>query len=164
MSIIFDPTKTLRKIAPKKKLEKVLSNRVSVKKTALKFLDAVDGIDKDQVVDVALSAVKNYKDRIEAADDPKELKKQLLDDPKMLINRVENDIIFQLHEGIKKNYGGQKGRWLPSDADDPRPEHQANYGKVYVIGEGIDGVEPGDEFGCKCGVEILTDETTLDLS
>lgn len=133
--------------------------------TALKFLDEVEGIDKAQVVDVALKTIKGYKARIAAADDDaKEVKAEILEDPKQLIQRVQNELVFQMHEGIKRNYGGQRARWLPSDADDPRPEHQLNYGKEYIIGEGIDGIEPGDEYGCKCGVEILTDETQLDLS
>jgi hypothetical protein len=96
--------------------------------------------------------------------DAGELKDEIMADPKQLIQRVQNEVVFQIHEGIKTKYRGQKGRWLPSDAEDPRPEHQKNYGKVYTIGEGIDGVEPGDEYGCKCGVEIITDETELDLS
>ena len=165
MSIIFDPRNMLKRIAPVRKVEKILSGRVTVKKTALSFLDDVEGIDKGQVLDVALKTVKGYKERIKAAgEDAGDLKGEILDDPRQLIQRVQNEIVFQMHEGIKRNYGGQKARWLPSDADEPRPEHQLNYGKEYIIGEGIDGVEPGDEYGCKCGVEILTDETQLDLS
>lgn len=165
MAIVFDPTNMLKKIAPVKKLEKMLSGRVTVKKTALRFLDDAEGIDKKQVLDVALKTVKGYKKRIKAADDlAGEVKDEILDDPKLLIQRVQNEIVFQIHEGIKRNYGGQRARWLPSDADDPRPEHQLNYGKEYIIGEGIDGVEPGDEYGCKCGVEILDDNGSLDLS
>lgn len=164
MSIIFDPTNMLKKIAPIRKIEKMISNRVTVKKAALGFLDDVEGIDKKQVLDVALKTVKSYKQRIKAAEDAGDVKDEILDDPKLLVNRVQNELVFQMHEGIKRNYGGQRARWLPSDADDPRPEHQLNYGKEYIIGEGIDGVEPGDEYGCKCGVEILTDETQLDLS
>lgn len=165
LSIIFDPKNMLKKIAPIRKIEKLVSGRVSVKRTALSFLDDVEGIDKDQVLDVALKTVKGYRKRIRAAgDDSSVVREEILDDPKQLVQRVQNELVFQMHEGIKRNYGGQKARWLPSDADDPRPEHQLNYGKTYTIGEGINGVEPGDEYGCKCGVEILTDETKLDLS
>lgn len=165
MSIIFDPRNMLKKIAPVKKIEKLLTGKVTVKKTALRFLDDVEGIDKDQVLDVALKTVKGYKARIKAADEASdEVKTEILDDPKQLIQRVQNEIVFQMHEGIKRNYGGQRARWLPSDADEPRPEHQLNYGKEYIIGEGINGIEPGDEYGCKCGVEILNDNGLLDLS
>lgn len=165
MSIIFDPRNMLKKIAPLKKVEKILSGRVTVKRTALRFLDDAEGIDKDQVLDVALKTVKGYKARIKAADDDaKEIKAEIVDDPKQLIQRVQNEIVFQMHQGIQRNYKGRKAIWLPSDADEPRPEHQLNYGKEYIIGEGINGIEPGDEYGCKCGIEILTEETQLDLS
>ena len=71
--------------------------------------------------------------------------------------------MLQVHQGIKDKYAGELARWLPSDAEEPRPEHQLNYGKTYVIGEGIGGVEPGDEYGCRCGVEILTKDAQLKL-
>jgi hypothetical protein len=165
MSIIFDPRNMLKKIAPIRKVEKILSGRVTVKKTALGFLDEVEGIDKKQVLDVALKTVKGYKERIKAAgDEAGDVKADLVDDPKQLVQRVQNEIVFQMHEGIRRNYKGQRARWLPSDADEPRPEHQLNYGKEYIIGEGINGIEPGDEYGCKCGVEILDETGQLDLS
>lgn len=164
MSIIFDPRNMLKKIAPVRKVEKILSGRVTVKKTALSFLDDVEGIDKKQVLDVALKTVKSYKARIKATEEAAgEIKAEIVDDPKLLINRVQNEIVFQMHEGIRRNYRGQRARWLPSDADEPRPEHQLNYGKEYIIGEGINGIEPGDEYGCKCGVEILDETGQLDL-
>lgn len=165
MSIIFDPRNMLRKIAPVRKVEKILSGRVTVKKAALSFLDDVEGIDKSQVLDVALKTVKSYKARIKAAEDAAdEVKSEIVDDPKLLVQRVQNEIVFQMHDGIRRNYKGQRARWLPSDADEPRPEHQLNYGKEYIIGEGIGGIEPGDEYGCKCGVEILDEQGQLDLS
>ena len=164
MSIIFDPRNMLKKIAPVRKVEKILSGRVTVKRTALSFLDDVEGIDKKQVLDVALKTVKGYKSRIKAAEDAAgEIKAEIVDDPRQLVQRVQNEIVFQMHEGIRRNYRGQKARWLPSDADEPRPEHQLNYGKEYIIGEGINGIEPGDEYGCKCGVEILDETGQLDL-
>lgn len=98
------------------------------------------------------------------------LKKEFIADPKQLIQRVQNEVIYQVHNRIHEKYRGQRARWLPSSAEEPRPEHQTAYGKEYIIGEGLpvgeggEMVEPGDEWGCQCGVEILTDETTLDLS
>ncbi len=162
LSIKFDPSDWIARVAPKKKLKKLLTQKLTLKKAALSFLDhpATDFIVKDAVVDVALRAVKSYRARVK--DDPS-LKQDLLDDPALLVNRVQNEVILQVHEGIKKTYGGQKAIWLPSDAQEPRPEHQLNYGKQYEIGIGIGGVEPGDEYGCRCGVEILTDDTKLDL-
>jgi hypothetical protein len=171
MSIKYDPAKMLSKIAPARKIKKLLSAKVTLKKTALSFVSDIDFLDKKRVEEVALKTIKSYRQRIAKAvvdaDYDKaagaELKGELLDDPAQLIQRVQNEVVFQVHEKIKENYGGQRARWLPSSADEPRPEHQLNYGKEYVIGEGIDGVEPGDEYGCQCGVEILTDDNQLQL-
>lgn len=150
-----------------------MSSRMSLKRTILANIGTDEiPIDNGSLAKVARKTLNGYKERIaKAIVDNKfersagtEEKNAILDDPKQLIQRVQNEVVYQVHQGIKEKYSGQKARWLPSDAEEPRPEHQANYGKVYVIGEGIDGVEPGDEWGCKCGVEILTDETQLDLS
>jgi hypothetical protein len=173
MSIIFDPTEMAKKAAPKAKIKRMISRNFTVKRSVLAQLGG-DGlpIKKKQVQDVALKTLKAYKERIarEVVQNNFErsageaLKKELIKNPKQLIQRVQREIIFQVHTEIKAKYKGERARWLPSDAEEPRPEHQLHYGKVYIIGEGIDGVEPGDEYGCKCGVEILTDETELDLS
>jgi hypothetical protein len=169
VSIKFDPAKFLSKVAPKSKIRKILSPKVAVKKSALSFLDQADFLNQKDVIDVALKTVKSYRERIAAArgdagkEAAGELKGELTDDPAQLIQRVQNEVVFQVHEVIKTNYGGQRAVWLPSSAEEPRPEHQLNYGKEYVIGEGIDGVEPGDEYGCQCGVEILTDDEQLKL-
>ncbi len=161
----------LAKLAPPRKIEKILSKRVTVKKTALSFLDDADFIDKEKVVDVALKTVQGYHKRIAnatiAAGFDKsagtEVKDEIIDDPKQLIQRVQNEIAFQVSQHIQEKYQGEKARWLPSSADTPDPEHQLNYGQEYIIGEGINGEEPGDRFGCQCGVEILTNETELEL-
>lgn len=171
MSIIVDPKAIIQKIAPEHKIKKLLKGNLTVKKAALNFVDAADFVDRKKVTDVALKVANAYQEReaaaaVKAGFDKaagEELAAELVDDPRLLIQRVQNELIFQLHDAVKTQYGGQRARWLPSDADEPRPEHQLNYGKEYIIGEGIDGVEPGDEYGCQCGVEILTDETELKL-
>lgn len=173
MSIIFDPASMLRRVAPKAKIKRMVSSRLGLKRTILANIGTEEiPIDNGSLAKVARKTLEGYKQRIakavvdagfekSAGTEEKEL---ILDDPKQLVQRVQNEVVYQVHQGIKQKYRGQKARWLPSDAEEPRPEHQKNYGKVYVIGEGIDGVEPGDEWGCKCGVEILTDENELDIS
>lgn len=176
MSIFFDPKDMLKKIAPAAKVKNMVSSRMGLKRSALAFVDRaadkdVGVLDKKAVADVARRTVRGYQERIAKAvvqadfdrKAGKEVKEEILDDPKQLIQRVQNEIVFQVHDKIKTQYRGQRARWLPSDAEEPRPEHQANYGKEYIIGEGINGVEPGDEFGCRCGVEILVNETSLEL-
>ncbi len=174
MSIVFDPKTMLRKIAPKSKIKRMISERFSLKRRILSSIgtDQIP-IDNGSLASVAKKTLDGYKERQAKAIAENnferaaglEIKNLILDDPKQLIQRVQNEVVFQVHQGIKTKYSGQKARWLPSDAEEPRPEHQLNYGKIYTIGEGINGVEPGDEYGCKCGVEILdTEETQLDLS
>ncbi len=173
MSIIFDPKAMLKRVAPKAKIKRMVSSRMTLKRTILANIGTDEiPIDNGSLAKVARDTLTGYQQRVaketvennfeKAAGN--ELEKKLIADPKQLIQRVQNEVVYQVHQGIQKKYGGKQARWLPSDAEEPRPEHQKNYGKIYIIGEGIDGVEPGDEPGCKCGIEILVDETQLDLS
>jgi hypothetical protein len=168
MSIVYDPKKMLRKLAPERKVKKLLSSKVTVKKTALSFLDDADFIDKDKVLDVALKTVSGYHERIAKAvvdagfdrSAGTEVKNEIVDDPKQLIQRVQNQIVTQISQEISKKYEGEKYIWLPSDAEEPDPEHQLNYGKEFIVGV---GEMPGERPGCKCGMEILTTDTKLEL-
>lgn len=173
MSIVFDPNSMLKRIAPKAKLKRMVNSRLGLKRTILANIGTDEiPIDNGTLAKVARDTLLGYKERMAKAvadnnferSAGTEVKEEILKDPKQLIQRVQNEVVYQVHQGIKEKYGGQRARWLPSDSEEPRPEHQAHYGKIYIIGEGIDGIEPGDEYGCKCGVEILTDETKLDLS
>lgn len=157
MTIRYLPEQMLRKIAPASKIEKLVTSKATLKKTALSFVDDIDFLDKKAIAKTALKVVKGYKARFK--DDPSE-KDGVLDDPKLLIQRVQNDVVFQVAEGIREEYSGESYVWLPSDADEPDPEHQLNYGKTFQIGV---GEMPGDRYGCRCGMEILVKEKTLSL-
>lgn len=155
--IKYDPSKLLKRIAPQTKIEKLLSARVSLKKTALSFVSDIDFIDKGRIEEVALRTIKGYKERIKADADQKE---EILDDPKQLIQRVQNEVVLQIAASIKDNYEGEFYTWLPSDADEPDPEHQLNYGETFQVGV---GEMPGDRYGCRCGMEIQVQQTKLQL-
>ncbi len=157
MSIKYFPEKLLKKIAPQSKIEKLVSSRATLKKTALSFVDDIDFLDKKKINDVALKVIKSYKQRIK--EDPT-IKSDLLDDPAQLVQRVQNEVVFQVSQGIRENYGGEFYTWLPSEAEEPDPEHQLNYGKEFQIGQ---GEQPGDRYGCLCGMEILVKENSLNL-
>lgn len=159
MAIIYDPTKELKKIAPESKIKKLISGNVSLKKTALSFVDSADFIDKKSVSRVALKTIKSYKKRIKASD-VESIEKDIKKDPRLLVARVQNEIVFQISQEIKSKYVGEKYEWLPSDAEEPDPEHQLKYGKIYSVG---DGEMPGDRYGCRCGMRILTDDEKLKL-
>lgn len=155
--IKYLPDKLLAKIAPAKKIKKLLSSRLSLKKTALSFIDDIPFISKKNVSDTALKVIRGYRKRIKEDPSEKEIIKK---DPKQLIQRVQNQIILEIGSAIKERYPGERYIWLPSDADEPRPEHQLNYGQEFTVG---DGEQPGDEFGCRCGMQILVDDSSLDL-
>lgn len=157
MSIIYDPKKMLEKIAPESKIKKLMSKDVTLKRTALSFIDDADFISKRNVSKVALKTIRSYEKRIENDPDQKDAIKG---DPALLINRVQNEVVFQVSNEIKERYSGEYYVWLPSDADEPDPEHQLNYGKTFKIGE---GEQPGDRYGCRCGMEILVPEKQLEL-
>lgn len=162
MAITYDPKKLLAKIAPDEKIKRMVTKTLDPRKAALSFVSDVPFIDKKQVTEVALKTLKSYRQRVaaESGEDAKDLEKELAKSPMQLIQRVQNDLIFQVSQEIKSTYRGEKYEWLPSDAEDPDPEHQLNYGKVFVVGE---GEMPGERIGCKCGMRILVNETELKL-
>lgn len=158
MSIKYLPDKVLEKVAPKSKLKKMLTKKdLSFKKTALSFIEGSDVISKKEITRTALKVVRSYKKRSKG---DKDERLDLYDDPALLVNRVQNEVVLQITEGIRKKYAGEFYVWLPSDADEPDPEHQLNYGKTFIVG---DGEMPGDRYGCRCGMGILTEDTNLDL-
>jgi hypothetical protein len=157
MSVKFEPDKLIAKIAPESKIKKLLKGNITLKKTALSFVDDIDFIDKKDVMLTALKVIKGYKKRIK--DDP-DAEDEIKADPKLLIQRVQNEVVLQIGDAIKEKYKGNTYTWLPSDADEPRPEHQLNYGLDFTIGEGD---QPGDEYGCRCGMEIHTDDSSLEI-
>jgi len=156
--ITYDPKAMLRKIAPEAKIKKLLSKRVTLKKSALSFVDSVDFLNKSRVNDVALKTLKAYKARIK---EDRDVKDELTKDPKQLIQRVQNEVVTQLAQEIKTQYEGEQYEWLPSDAEEPDPEHQLNYGKIFTVGV---GEMPGDRYGCRCGMNILVKDNKLDLT
>lgn len=158
MSIKVEPSKIIQRFASNKKVKKLFASKgVSLNRTALSFVNELDFLNKKDVTKVALEVIKNYKKRVKADSDQKDLIKK---DPKLLIQRVQNEVVLQMTEKIKDSYAGEKYRWLPSDAEEPDPEHQLKYGKIFIVGQ---GEMPGDRIGCRCGMEILVDEKELNL-
>lgn len=155
--IRYEPARVLNRLAPIKKIKKILKTDLSINKTALAFVDDLEFVSKKKVATVALKVIKGYKERIKS--DPN-IKDDIVSDPAQLIQRVQNEVAFQVKEEIKDTYSGEFYVWLPSDAEEPDPEHQLNYGKTFRIGE---GEMPGDRWGCRCGMEILVPDKTLQL-
>jgi hypothetical protein len=160
--MIYDPTAILRKLAPEKHIKKMISRGMGINRAALSFVERSGIIKKKDIATVALKVAKQYRERIkaEATQFKSEVREEIKDDPKLLINRVQQTVLTQVVTEIKEKYYGEKFRWLPSDAEEPDPEHQLKYGKVYTIG--VDEM-PQDRFGCRCGMEILVEGDELEL-
>jgi hypothetical protein len=166
--IRYDPKELLKKIAPKAKIKKLLSSKLTLKKAALSFVSDIDALSKDSVRKVALKTIKSYQQRrakevVEAGMDRaagQELAKEIVKNPKLLIQQVQNEVVWQISQEIKTQYRGESYIWLPSDASEPDPEHALNYGKTFTVGA---GEMPGERIGCLCGMQIITDDTRLEL-
>lgn len=168
MAIYYDPKDMLRKIAPESKVKRMISRRLDLKRAALSFIDAITFLDKKKVTEVALKTAKSYKDRMSKAaegsrESGRDLEKDLSKNPRQLIQRVQNEVVLQISSEIRSKYGDEFAEWLPSDAEEPDPEHQLNYGKVFKISEGIRGEIPGERIGCRCGMRILVKQSQLSL-
>lgn len=153
---------------PESKIKRMLRGNLSLKRTALSFVNGIDFIDKKAIAKIASKTVRGYQERaakasIDAGYERSagdKVESEILDDPKQLIQRVQNEVVFQISGEIRNQYKGEQYEWLPSDADEPDPEHQLNYGKIFTVG---DGEMPGERYGCKCGMRILVNETQLKL-
>lgn len=158
--IRYEPKKFLNKIAPGTKVERALKNNLTVKRAALVNANQFDFLDMKSLGQVALNAIKQYKNRIADAPNPEAVEAEILADPALLVQRIQNEVVTQIAGEIRGKYQGEFYVWTPSDADEPDPEHQLNYGKKFQIGE---GEMPGDRYGCRCGMDILVDDSSLDL-
>ncbi len=155
--IRYLPNEILKKLAPPKKVEKLVTSRLTLNKTVLSTLSDADFISKATLQRTALKVIKGYKARFK--DEP-EVKQEVLEDKKLLVNRVQNEVISEVAGEIKDQYRGEFYKWIPSDAEVPDPLHALNYGRKFQIGK---GEMPGDRYGCRCGMMILVPGNKLEL-
>lgn|SRR5678815_995586 len=162
--IRYHPLDLLRKIAPAKKIEKLCSGRLTLNRAVLSMFSDIDFLSKKTLERTALQTIQEYKEKFQQEKDDgtpaAEAKDDAVNDKKLLINRVQNSVVKQVAGEIKGQYRGEFYKWLPSDALQPDPLHQLNYGKKFQIGK---GEMPGDRDGCRCGMQILVKESKLDL-
>lgn len=160
--IRYLPTDLVKKIAPKAKVEKLVNGNLTPNKAALSMFSDIDFISKKSMTSVVLKTVKQYKARYAEERDlgatVAEASEEALAGKKLMVHRVQSAIVSQISDEIADKYQGEFFKWLPSDADEPDPEHQLNYGKTFQFG---DGEKPGDRFGCRCGMDILVKDKKL---
>lgn len=164
MTITYYPTDVLKRIAPRDKIERLVKKDISINRAMLSVFDKADFINKERVTEAALSAIKKYEEKygkLRREKVPKaEALSEAVNDSKLLVQRVENAVVNEIADSIRTAYDGEKYEWLPSDAEEPDPLHQLNYGKIFTVG---DGEMPGDRYGCKCGMRILVKGSDLEL-
>lgn len=149
--------KTLGKDFFKKKL---LNDDLELKRSAVRGLlraRAIAGDDLDKSIEKVVSFYQDKADELKDLGE-KAFKADAVNGEALLKNRI-GDIVVQAEvQEIKKENKGKQYEWLPSDADEPDPEHQLLYGQIFDVGEGDDeGNMPGERYGCKCGMRILDD-------
>lgn len=164
MAIRFLPSEFLKKAAPKKTVEKLVTQKLTLNRTAVTMLSKSGVLSKKKLETVALKVIKSYKKiygdfRDEGLSKTASVEEALAG-KKLMVQRVQNAVVFEVAEDVKREYRGEFYEWLPSDANEPDPLHQLNYGKIFQLGV---GEAPGDRYGCKCGMNILVDESQLEL-
>lgn len=164
--IRYLPLLFLKRAAPDRLLKRLVTQRLTLRRAVLESLrDAEEILGRRELERIALRVIKGYRESYgELRDDGipvGEAKDEVLNDARLMISRVQNAVVTEVTERVREKYRGERYRWLPSDAEEPDPEHQLKYGKVFRIG---DGEMPGDRFGCRCGMEILVEDDELDLS
>lgn len=165
MTIRYQPKNVLKRMAAKKNVKNLLNKDLSVKKAALKSIATSGIVGQEKLEEVALRVAKSYRERVdkmraEQGYTKVEATQELLKDPKLLIQQVQNETVAEITKAVQKQYHGAWYTWLPSTAKVPDLKHMKKYGKKYRIGK---GEKPGDRHGCQCGMEIHVKESRLVL-
>lgn len=163
MSKIY-PHTILKKSLPKNFFEQnLLTKDLTLKKRAMQALILATTLSKREINKSVNKVVEIYENKID------ELKNDGLPKVKasvlavagenLLKQRIAGIVIFDEVQKIKEENEGEKYRWLPSSSENPDPQHQLLYGKIFNVGEGDeDGNMPMERWGCNCGIEILSNK------
>lgn len=164
MSVKFLPSELLEKAAPEAAVKRLVTSRLTLNRAALITLSRMGVLSKKTLTKVALKVIKGYKETYgeerSAGASKSEALQASLNDKKLMVSRVQNAAVHEIAQEIKDRYEGEFYEWLPSDAEEPDPEHQLNYGSTFQVGV---GEQPGDRYGCRCGMNILVNDDTLEL-
>lgn len=157
MPITVLPRNIAKKLVPKKTVEKLVRRDLTLNRAAASMLAQSGLLSKKKVEEVAIKVIRQYKD---AHKEDGVSKAEAMNDKVLMVERVQNVATREITKEVKKVYRGERYQWLPSNANEPDPLHQLNYGKRFWVGK---GEMPGDRWGCQCGMRILVDEDELFL-
>jgi len=164
MAIRFFPSDMLRKVAPKKKIERLVTQKLTLNRAVLATLTDTGVLGKRTMEKIALKVLRGYRakygDEREQGASKAAAFDEAVNDKKQMVQRVQNASVFEISQEVQVAYDGEWYQWLPSDAKEPDPLHQLNYGKIFRLGI---GEAPGDRYGCRCGMNILVPGTKLEL-
>lgn len=152
------PRKLAQKLAPKKTVEKLVRNNLTLNRAAATLLAKSGVLGKKKIEEVAIKVIRQYK---ETYKEDGVTKAEAMNDKTLMVERVQNVATREITKEVKKVYKGERYIWLPSSSETPDPLHQLNYGKKFWLGK---GEAPGDRWGCQCGMRILVDEDELFLN
>lgn len=156
------PDRLLREVLGAGWKRKTLLNRNfdlkrEVKRAILKS-DVMSKRELDAMLDKVTDFYTEKAERLQAEGD-RAFKKDAVNNEKLLKERIEMAVTYYEVDKEAEEHEGGFYRWLPSEAKEPEPEHALLYGKVFKVGEGDkDGNMPMQRYGCKCGIEWLSDE------
>lgn len=164
MTVKYEPSKLVKRLKLRERARDLVTDRLTVNRAALSSLTEFGVLPKKALEDVALKVIKDYKKKAAELRDETGSRAEAVDeamnDGKLMQARVQSAALHEQTKVIKRAYRGERYRWLKSTAANPREEHVENYGKIFVLGEGdANGNDPGDLFGCQCGMEILVDDS-----
>lgn len=158
----FDPSAWLERVFPKG-IEKtgLLTDGLDIKKRYLKALVRATGQSGRKITAEVYKTVEFYAEKEAAlkAAGERAFKQEALNGQALLTSRLKNFLVYSEVQEQRKRHKGKLYRWLPSSAENPDPEHQLLYGKIFREGEGDEHNNmPGERWGCQCGIEWLDDE------
>jgi len=164
MAIRYEPKKVLKRMASKKNVENLVTDKLTVNRAVLNSLETSGILGKKQLEFVGLNVIRDYRERADKLRDEgltkAESHEEVLENKKLLVQRVQNATVTQITKRVKEKYHGEYYIWLPSSAAVPDKKHKLKYGKRFQLGR---GEAPGDRHGCKCGMEILVDAKRLSI-
>lgn len=159
MGGVFYPDKYIKEALPESFWKnEILKSGIEPKKTMLRAIVRSTLVSGRQLDATVYKVVREYQARAEELKEAgvRAFVAAAVNDEALLKQRIENLVVYDEIQHLKEEHAGEFYRWLPSEAENPDPEHQLLYGKIFRVGEGDkDGYMPGERYGCQCGIEFL---------
>jgi hypothetical protein len=164
LSKVFYPKEFLRKALPKGFWKKdLLNNKFGIKRECLRAITTAKAINgrkiKASIYRTITEYESKYKSLIDEGLSKSKAYNEAVNEEVLVKQRIENAVLYDEVQELKEEHAGGSYRWLPSSSGKARPQHQLLYGKIFKVGCGdSNGNMPGEDYGCRCGLEFLGKE------